>query len=153
MDDADLDESTSKWEGFSHYVWVSHQIGEAIFKAINAYSVIDSYHAEGATMPPQTAAKARSRILSASLQVKTEMEKHKDDKKYYRETLEKWDGDEGYIHRMGDLSVRHECPSWLFDFVSDIRQAGWELGYLQSGRYTNEGPVDSDSAQVKEMIK
>ena len=69
--------------------------------------------------------------------------------------MDKWEGEEGYVNRFrrtpfngtGDLE-------WFGDFVSDIRRAGWELGYLKAGREEKaEDQGDSEDSEVYNLIQ
>lgn len=132
---------------------MSIEIGESIFEALEAYSLIDSYHVENATLSPKNAAKARAKIMKAALQLVGEMENDKDSDEWYEQTLDEWQGETGYINRLAETSLRQKSPGWLFDFVTQIRRAGWELGYLQAGRQGKPEPADADTAQVRRMIE
>lgn len=151
---ADEGEPLQRWEGYADYEKVSVDIAESINKAVRAYSHIDSIHAEGAPMQPGMAARARSRILAAAIQLRTEMEDDKEVDEFYQEALGRWEGEDGYITRLSSISLREQCPGWLFQFVTDIRRAGWKLGYLQAGRRNvAEKQVDDDTQQVRDMFE
>lgn len=144
--------SNTRWEGYSDYKVISLQVAKSVDNAIEAYSRVHGAHAENATIDPDLAAEARGRILSAALKLVVELRQDRDSVETYAEILDRWEGEEGFINRFNEIQLQSSCPGWLFQFVLDIRTAGWELGYLQAGRTTKGEPDDPVEADVQEMF-
>lgn len=142
--------SATRWEGYSNYELVSKRASKAIDDALDAYALLHGAHAEDAAVQPDFAAEARSKILSAAIRMLVEMREDRDAVDTYEEILDRWEGENGYINRLLQSQLHQEVPGWLFQFVIDIRQAGWSLGYLQAGRHSrvDEDPVEGDVNQV-----
>jgi hypothetical protein len=149
--DADSLEATHRWDGYSDYREISLRMARSIDRALDAYARIEGAHAEQATVSPAQAAEARSRIHVAAIKLIPELEHDREDVDVYDEILEKWTGDDGYIQQLDAVTLRDECPGWLFDMVTDMRTAGWELGYLQAGRVESE-PADPVEAETEDMF-
>jgi len=145
-------EETTKWEGYSDYRSISQRITASIHDAIDAYAAIERAHMEGARPDPQTAARAGSRIMSAAIIVQTELDTFGDENEDYEQLLEKFEGDDGYVRNLKEVQLRSECPDWLHDFVTDIRRAGFELGYLQAGRKQTEREKTGPKDEAREMF-
>lgn len=141
------------WEGYSDYRAVGDRIARTIDDAVEAYAVIDARHTEGAPVTPELASEARSRITSAAMKVKYEMEQDRGTKPIYNEILGRWEGEEGYIAMFDRVQLTRTRPAWLPEFVEDLRKAGWELGYLQAGRTTSTEEGDEVTRQVNSMFK
>lgn len=158
--DESVYDQTTEWEGFSHYETVSRNISKSISDAMDAYAWLQGAHKEGASVRPDLAADARADILSAAMRLHVEMRQERaQGNSTYDEILERWDGDEGggngYIARFHGVRVTEEVPSWMLQFVSDIRTAGWLLGYLQAGRRSKKqagGPVESETEAMFEGL-
>lgn len=150
---ADEEDYESRWEGYSQYEQVSSVIASQINDAIKAYSIIDSIHAEDAPMRPAIAARARSKILAAAIQLINEIENDADSVEYYQQVVDRWEGEDGFIRLLSQQSLQEECPGWLFQLVTDIRKCGWELGYLKAGRQNRKSPPDQDQAEVRAMFE
>lgn len=145
--------SENRWSGYSSYDAVSESIAEAVVDAVMAYSTVDSMYAEHAPMTAELATRARSKLLSASMQLRDEMERDRDNVDFYDDALSRWEGEDGYLRRLSDLSLQDECPGWLFQFVLDIRKAAWELGYLRAGRNEPIETPNPDEAEVEAMFR
>jgi hypothetical protein len=155
-------DAATKWEGYSNYEYVSRQITRKVSRAIEAYSLLQSAGAERSNLDDFEYTEARSMILDAAMSLKVEIEREaaaQGNGSVFADIEERWtEGDEtidqGYIHAFHQLSVQDDgVPGWVFTFVSDIRLAAWELGYLQAGRKVENndlGPVEED---VNEMFK
>lgn len=135
----------TRWEGYSDYQRVSINIAEAVDRALDNYAHLDGKHAEGARVDPELAAEARASILSAALRLVPELRADRQTVEEYDRMLGDWgvldDDGRGYVDQLDAATLQSECPEWLFQFVLDIRVAGWKLGYLQAGR---NNPDDSD---------
>lgn len=150
------------WDGYSDYATVASRIGENVFNAIDAYARIHSAHIEGARIRPRDAAEARSRIQSASMSLKPELEVQQDSNDDVAAILARWEGGEdadtsvppdGFLSAFDSISLVESDPDWLYQFVVDIRRAGWELGYLKAGRYEEDGPRELEPADVNELLE
>lgn len=163
--------SNTRFEGFSDYQAVSGSIARAVDDALEAYTEIQSLHVEHARVNAEQAALARSKILAAALRLVPELREDAPEDEQYQQILARWLGSvtigeetitpsedievsEGYIEALNGIRLRDECPLWLYQFVIDIRTAGWELGYLQAGRKvkTDDG-LDPAEKEAKDMFK
>jgi hypothetical protein len=148
--------STSRWDGYSDYRTISVRMASAISDALDAYSRIDSKHAESARVPPELAAELRSRIQYAVLELIPELQQDRDDVDAFDEILQRWldgEGEEpGVITRLDGVQLTKRCPGWLFQVMIDLKTAGWELGYLQAGRVESE-PDDPVEAETESMFE
>lgn len=150
--------STKRWEGYSDYRTVSSRITETIGDAIEAYAQIESLHAENARVRPEIAAHSRSKILEAALTLMPELEEQRETEEKYDEILKRWseegDGETGpFLEELRNVHLRDSCPSFLYEFVTDIRKAGWELGYLKAGRTVTENNLPEADKQAQEMFE
>lgn len=128
------------WDGYADYKSVSKRISQTIEDAVKAYSYIDAAHSEGASLRPEEARDARTPILNAAIMLHDEMQREAERNDDYDDILERWDGEDGFVRRFDEISLRDERPGWLYQFIRDIRSAGWRLGYLQAGKTEREGP-------------
>ncbi len=149
----------TKWEGYSNYQEVSSRMSRSVDAAIESYALLQSVHKEGAEAASNAdlIAEARADILGAAIPLFVEMQEEQargvDD---YDGILERWEGDrdrEGYVRRMHSAELRDGVPGWMFQFVLDIRKAGWSLGYLQAGRRSKQEPDDPVQAEVENMFE
>jgi len=154
-------ESTTRWEGYSNYQYVSQQIAAKVSDAVESYAVLQSAGREGAKLDPREYMFARANILDAAMSLKVEVEKEansNEDDDVYDEIIDRWEtgGDEaedGFIHAFHSHSIKNDgVPGWLFTFVEDIRLAAWELGYLQAGRTVSESNLEPADEQAKDMF-
>lgn len=145
------------WDGYSDYAYVSYQISSAIDNAIDAYASLQSLHDEDTKIKPSQASNARRPILSAAMRLLPELEKQKDANETYGEMVDEWTEDgveeQGYIEALREANLQRDCPDWLYDFVLDLRRAGWELGYLQAGRYEDDEDEDDAHASARKMLE
>jgi hypothetical protein len=145
-------ERPTRWEGYSDYQRVSGQIARSVDDALDAYAQLDSAHMEGAQISPEFASEVRARILSAAMKLVPELENDRENVTQYDEMLVRWRGEDGFIKRLNSTRLQSVSPGWLYEFVLDIRTAGWELGYLQAGR-TSVGDADNQiEAQATSMF-
>lgn len=167
------DEATTRWEGFSDYQAVSNSIVRSIDEALDAFTILQSLHIEGAKVKPRQAAQARAKILSAALRLVPELRDDAPDNEQYREILARWlgsvevgddtvvgefddfdgDFDGGFIGELDDVQLNLVSPGWLYRFVVDIRTAGWQLGYLQAGRTISESNLEPAEEQARDMFE
>lgn len=152
------------WDGYSDYRTISSRIGRNIFDAIDSYAYIHSLHAEHARVKSREAATHRAQILSAALTLKPEIENQEGTNEELAAILERWEGgtagedvdvevpDQGFIAAFSDLELTGSDPGWLYQFVIDIRRAGWELGYLKAGRHEETGTQEFEPTDVTELL-
>jgi hypothetical protein len=145
-------EFSTRFEGYADYEIVSLRVGRAIDQAVDSYARIDAAHTEGATVSPELAAEARGRILGAAMKLLPPLQADREAVDLYADILDRWKGENGFIARMDTVSLRRECPGWLFKFVLDIRRAGWEIGFLQAGR-TKKEYDDPTEGETEAMFK
>lgn len=149
--DSDSNRST-QYEGYSDYSAVSRNVSTAVDEAVEAYALIQSHHTEGARVSPETGAEAAAHILGAALKLQPELENDRDQNDTYDNMLDSWQGDDGYIERLKTTPLSSNCPDWIGEFVVDIREAGFELGYLKAGRETDRGPDDVVERDAEQMF-
>lgn len=148
-----------EWDGYSDYKYVSYQISSAIDDAIDSYATLQGLHDEGAKIKANQAAQARQPILAAAMRLLPELKNNQSGNETYEEMVQKWteDGvpnrDVGYIPGLRQVDLTQSCPDWIYEFVLDLRKAGWELGYLQAGRYEEDDDEDDAHASAREMLK
>lgn len=146
----------SYYEAYSDYYQVSQSVAKSIGEAIDAYATLEAAHTEGASLRPDEAAKCRRDILAAAMRLVTEMEQDGDEKEIYAEILTRWRGDgesDGFLRELQQQQLNNGLPHWMFQFVMDIRRAGWELGYVRAGREKKKEPDDPAEAEALQMIK
>ncbi|MGZ0745736.1 hypothetical protein [Haloparvum sp. AD34] len=143
----------TKWESYSNYEQVSRRVSKSVADALDAYALLHSAHQEQATIQTDLAADARSDILSAALRLVVEIRKDRESVEEYDEILERWEGDDGYIAKFQDATLHQQMPGWMFQFVLDIREAAWELGYLQAGRRTKQEPESEVERDTEKMFE
>ena len=147
--------NNTEWEGYANYQEVSKRISRSVFQAVDSYAWIQGAHQEGSNIKPEDAADARADILSAAIRLYVEMQQEKSDYgvEKYDNILDDWSGEDGFIARFHQISLRQNCPGWIGTFVMQIRQAGWALGYLQAGRRSKQEPDDPVEAEVEAMFE
>lgn len=150
---ADDLEPGTRWDSFSVYGEVSKDVADAVQAAIDAYSHIDSIHAEGADVAPKRAAEARACILAAAHRLMTELENERDQVDLYDDILERWEGQDGFIQRMGQVRLNSMSPGFLHQFVRDIHRAAWELGYIRAGRAERQALEDRVEDDARSMFE
>lgn len=142
-----------EWDGYSDFHTVSARIGTNVFDAIDAYARIQRAHVEDERINQRTAGEAGARILSAAMSLMVEIESQHnpdataDERSEIDRIYARWQkGDaggledvevpgEGFIKAFTRVKLRDGVPDWVYQFVVDIRRAGWELGYLKAGQY------------------
>lgn len=146
-DDTDSIETEEHYEAYSSFKRQSERVAESVEDAVKAYSRMRSAHREKATVPPKVAAEARADIESAALRLRSEMVSERERNDVYDEILSDWEGEEGYIQQFDEIELRNQVPGWMYEFISQIRRAAFERGYLSAGR-TYE--TDTQQADVEE---
>jgi len=146
------DSVTTRWDGYSDYQSVSDRIEQSIHDAIEGFATVERAQHENASWHPNEAARCGARILTAAINVQTELYAYADDNDEYAELLEKFEGDDGYVQKLREVRLRNESPGWLYEFVIDIRTAGFKLGYLKAGREEEENTGDTPGDQAQEMF-
>lgn len=150
---ANNEDGTGKiWEGYSDYQRVSQRFAMSIEDAVDAFATLKARHHEEVRVKAIQAASARRHIEGAALRLRVEMEQDRGEKELYAEILDDWEGENGYLQRFGEIRLENSCPSWLDDFVEDIRRAGWHLGYLQAGRSVRTQAEDPAEQEAKSML-
>lgn len=170
----------SYWEGYSHYKSVSASITETIDEALEAYTRLDSLHREDVKLSRELryeVAEDRAKIKLAALKLVPELREDAPNKEQYRQILARWLGsfelkrdgkiekkvqpqfpneppDGGYFSALDKIMLHDECPTWIGDWVIDIRTAGWELGYLKAGRQKKDtSGLDPAEEQASAMFE
>lgn len=150
-------ETETYFEGYSDYQSVSKDIGQAVRDAIDAYAFLDGRHTQGARVRATNAARAHRCILGAAIRLLPEVERDAETKEVLGEIHADWMGngedDDGDIDKLRSLSLQDPPPDWLFGFVVQIREAAWELGYLQAGRSRKADEGDPAEEEPKQMFE
>jgi len=152
MSDSTDESLTTSWDGYADYQTVSDRIARSIHEAIEGYATVERAHNENASFHPNEAARAGARILTAAISVQTELQAYADENDEYQDLLEEFRGDDGYVQKLRQVRLRNESPDWLYDFVVDIRTAGFKLGYLKAGREEEERNGDEPEDHAREMF-
>ena len=148
---SDSEEPGTYWEGYSDYQAISRRVAASVGDALDAYAHLQSVHREGAALDPERAATQRQKILSAAMRLFVEMQEEEDQgNDDYEDILERWRGpgeEPGYIQKFHEHNFQSGLPGWMFQFIVDIRSAGWKLGYLQAGR-RSKGELEDKAEQA-----
>lgn len=142
----------TEWDGYSDYQSVSQRNARTIHDAVEAFATVERAHQERGKLKSEVAARAGSRILTAAINVQTELAAYEDDNKQYEDLLANFTGEEGYVEQLREVNLRHDCPEWLYEFVVDIRRAGFELGYLKAGREESKREHEGPEDDAREMF-
>lgn len=151
---AETGDAETKWDAYSDFALVSKWVTESISDAMDAYATIDNAVMTGEKLQTTKRTDLRSDILSAAMRLQVELESERDrGADYAEEILDRWEGEEGYIERFRGTSFVNNSPDWLKDLVTDIRRAGWELGYLKAGRREEaEDQGNEEDSEVFDLI-
>jgi len=102
-----------------------------LFDAIEAISAIEGARDAGETHSPKEETELRADVMTAVVELRTELERKREDRDLYDTVLSRWEGEEGYVSKFHDLDLSADSPApWLRQFANDIHRAGWELGHL-----------------------
>lgn len=134
MPDGEFGERETQWDAYSDYQLVSQRVTRSISDALDAYVLIDAGMKTGYKLRAQEEAELRADILGAAMRLRIELENERESREVYDEILSDWEGDEGYISRFRKMNLEGQPGAWLEEFITQIRRAGWELGYLKAGR-------------------
>lgn len=150
--------SGTRWEGYSDYRSISDRMAKSMDDALEAYASLVSRHSAGAKVSADEAARARRHLLVAAMKLLPELEEDADEVDEYQDILTRWtDTDEddspGYLTALHDADLQSDVPDWLEQFALDIRNAGWEIGYLQAGRRTKTESEDEVTVEVNSMFQ
>lgn len=161
-DDTALEDNT-EFRGYSDYKSVSQDVGSAVADAVDIYANLEGYHRQTRGQNPHhrnegLPALAHTHILGAALRLVPELRANKSAREKYEEMLNRWEGqddesEDGYIYRLSNANLSSECPDWLRDFVLDIREAAFHLGYLQAGKNVQAGEGDPIEEDVNAMFE
>lgn len=144
-----------KWEGYSDYELVSKLITTTVSECVGGYAAIQSHQAEGAKIKPEQAAQERSSILQAAIRLRVELRAQQETEERYQEILDEWDGEDGYLNQFRELKIANGSgmPAWVSEFVEQIVEAAFKLGYLQAGRTAKKEPDDPVERDTENMFK
>lgn len=134
-------ESEKTYDGYSDYKFVSRRIAETVDSATTSAELIQAMHVEGAQLKPTDVVHAKKNILAAADSLLPELRAEAENVERYAEILEDWEGeghDEGYLRHLRENSLYDHVPSWLPEFAGQIREVGFELGYLKAGQDITE---------------
>ena len=140
-----------KWESFTDFQSVTESVHRDVRRAKQAYSFINSCHTHGRPPSSSKAVAKKTYLLNAGLSLRHEI-KQNQGVEPFDEIISRWDGEDGFLEKLERVNLRTDCPKWLRQYVDDVIEAGWELGYTKAGRQKLADPED-DSARVLEAIK
>lgn len=157
------DENGQVWDGYSDFQTVSSRIGKTIGDAVDAYARVNRAHVENERVSNSEAGEASARILAAAMSLMVEMEDQRERNETVGAIYNRWHNgdsgdldltvpDSGFIKAFRRLRLSEESPEWMYQFVIDIRRAGWELGYLKAGRHEAEEPDDPVEVDAEAMF-
>ncbi|RLM83697.1 hypothetical protein D3D02_16985 [Halobellus sp. Atlit-38R] len=142
------------FEGYSDYETVAQDIGKAVRDAVDAYSHLDAQQRQAARgRGANAAAQAHQHILAAAIRLVPELQRDRDSREKLDEIYVDWTGDDGYIQRLKNTQLEAGSPDWLYEFVVQIREAAWELGYLQAGRTEKAEAEDPNEEEPLSMFE
>lgn len=150
------DATATRWNSFSNYGNISDDVHDSVVGAIEAQAFIHAMHREEANVPRDMAADASATILGAARRLLTEMRREagESDEGFYDDILDRWEGENGFISRLANAKLSESSPAFLHEFVEDIHQAAWELGYLKAGRRERDmSELDPVEEQVRQMFE
>lgn len=156
---ATAEDSETKWDAYSDYQDVSNRLTKSIDAAIEAFALLDQARQTGCKINSKHEMQERAEIVAAATRLRVELESESArGEEYAEEILDKWVGEgdeEGYLAKF-----RHAPRGGIADlefleeFATDIRRAGWELGYLRAGREEKaENQGDSADSEVQKVIE
>lgn len=154
--DNEPEESEAKWDAYSDYALVSKWVTKSIRDAIEAYALLDQATQTGHKITSREETQLRADILAAAMRLRVELESERDrGQDYAKEILDRWEGEDGYIQEFRRVGFGGtQSLEWFDKFASDIRRAGWQLGYLKAGRSEEpERQGNSDDSEVYDMIE
>lgn len=145
----------TEWDAYSDYRFVSQAVTRSIRDAIEAFALLDQATQTGYKIKSKEEAQLRADILAAAMRLRVELQSERDRAEYAQDILDKWEGEDGYISEFRAAGMRETSSlKWFEDFASDIRRAGWELGYLQAGREEEaDKHGDAEDSEVLEVIE
>lgn len=150
------DRPESEWDAYSDYQLVSKWVTSSIRDAIEAYALLDQGGMTGYKVDAREEAQLRADVLAAAVRLRIELEsERKRGEEYAEEILDRWEGEEGFIKRFRNAPSQQTGQLEFFEgFVSDIRRAGWELGYLKAGREeSGDGTGDPYDGEVRDLME
>lgn len=146
----------SEWDAYSDFKLVSKWVTKSIRDAIEAFALLDQASQTNYKIKAAEEAQLRADILAAAMRLRVELESEQaSGTEYAVEILDKWQGEDGFIKQFRAAGMREtDQLDWFEEFASDIRRAGWELGYLQAGRQEEEDHHgDAKDSEVYDVIE
>jgi len=153
------EEDGTTWDAYSDYKDVSNRLTKSIDSAIEAFSLLDQAKQTGYKVPAKVMMQERAEIVAAAMRLRVELEAEAErDEEYATDILEKWTGvgdEPGYLTQFRTAPPGGTAElEFLEEFATDIRRAGWHLGYLQAGReQEKENQGESGDSEVYQMIE
>lgn len=135
-------QTVADWEGISHDVY------NTVREAQKRVRHVQSRHEHNLNVNSSHAAKCKASLLTAADYLDIEVRKKQDDEPFD----EIWDRWEDHLIAVQNVNFRTECPDEIIDFMDDIREAAYEIGYLKPRSFERPDPED-DSAEVLEAMK
>jgi len=149
------DDVESRVDAYSHYRTVSDKVHDDINEAVDAFSFLNSRWSQGIGLTPQSASSAKRAILRASKRLLYEIRMSRGASPELAKIHDRWVDGDGWVRLLEDADLRTERPEFLSQMVDDLVRAGWELGYLKSGRIEREPQTEESETekQVSEMFE
>lgn len=147
---------STQFEAYANYQSVSDRVARSIDKAVDAYSMIqaDSTTHSG-SIGPEEMAEAKHHIVGAATRLVVELEENREVNETFDEILGRWKGSgdtPGRLKQVQQWDPRQGVPGWMYQFIIDIRRAGWHLGYVRAGMEKEQTPDDPHEKSTQEML-
>jgi len=154
------EEPQTEWDGYSIYARVSAEIHDSVTDALDAHAYVAAVLSEGGKIGRDEAAPRKAAILSAAARFQTELRVERQRTIPSGDTFDEihaeWCGESGYVTRLQRSTLREVGDEdWIGEFVHQIHEVAWELGYIAAGRDTSEpesGSVNDPASQMTDTF-
>jgi len=155
------EEPQTEWDGYSIYARVSAEIHDSVTDALDAHAYVAAVLSEGGKIGRDEAAPRKAAILSAAARFQTELrvESHRTvaSGDSFEQIHGDWFGEGGYVSRLQQGTLREiGNEAWLGEFVAEIHEVAFELGYIAAGReedVADDSPVKSAQESVDDLAQ
>lgn len=155
----------TSWSAYSDYQKVTRQAAQEVHLATRAYAWLTAQHREGARLRAEKTANESAYIQSAAMRMLPELRANQETNDIIEGIYTRWteDGEYGleggkgdpwppYLNAFEEAQLHRGVPPWLGQFVEDIQQAAWEIGYLKAGKSQRERDVRSPEEMANAMF-